>query len=163
MDPFVSIIAVPPLFALWRRQQRRRREPNEIVKIATGAFIACAANLILVAGIWGLNPVPAWVPLAYDILLGVAFLYYWPTLLALVSRAAPPGLKATLMGVVFLTLFISNILIGWIGGFYEHVGPATFWAIEASIAAVGGVLALILNKPLTRQLERSIAAESSNG
>jgi hypothetical protein len=42
------------------------------------------------------------------------------------------------------------------------VGPATFWAIEASIAAVGGVLALILNKPLTRQLERSIAAESSN-
>ena len=54
------------------------------------------------------------------------FLYYWPTLLALVSRAAPAGLKATLMGVVFLTLFISNILIGWIGGLYEHMTPAQF-------------------------------------
>ena len=100
-------------------------------------------------------------PISVALSPGVAFLYYWPTLLALVSRAAPPGLKATLMGVVFLTLFISNILIGWIGGFYEHVGPARFWLIEASIAAAGGVLALLLNKPLTRQLERSIAAESS--
>jgi len=82
------------------------------------------------------------------------FLYYWPTLLALVSRAAPAGLKATLMGVVFLTLFISNILIGWIGGFYAHMTPAQFWAMHAAIAAVGGLLAMLLNKPLTRQLAR---------
>ena len=82
------------------------------------------------------------------------FLYYCPTLLALVSRAAPAGLKATLMGVVFLTLFISNILIGWIGGLYEHMTPAQFWAMHAAIAAVGGLLAMLLNKPLTRQLAR---------
>jgi POT family proton-dependent oligopeptide transporter len=57
------------------------------------------------------------------------------------------------MGCVFLTLFISNILIGWIGGFYEHMTPAQFWAMNAAIPAFGGLLALVLNKPLIRRLE----------
>jgi proton-dependent oligopeptide transporter, POT family len=163
IDPFTSIVFVPILIALWKWQDAHGGEPREILKISTGAFMACAANLLLFIACTISDRVSVIYPIIYDALLGVAFLYYWPTLLALVSRAAPPGLKATLMGVVFLTLFISNILIGWIGGFYEHVGPATFWAIEASIAAVGGVLALLLNKPLTRQLERGIAAGSSSG
>ena len=164
IDPFTSIVFVPILIALWKWQDAHGGEPREIMKISTGAFMASAANVLLFIGSsTSSGRVPVIYPIMYDVLLGVAFLYYWPTLLALVSRAAPPGLKATLMGVVFLTLFISNILIGWIGGFYEHVGPTTFWAIEASIAAVGGVLALVLNKPLTRQLERSIAASESHG
>ena len=153
IDSFVSILVVAPLFALWRWQDGHGGEPNEIVKIATGAFIASAANLILVAGIWGLKPVPAWVPLSYDILLGVAFLYYWPTLMALVSRAAPQGLKSTLMGCAFLSLFVGNISLGWLGSFYEHMTPAQFWALHAAIAAAGGALALLLNRPLMRVLE----------
>ena len=78
--------------------------------------MACAANLLLFVGSSVSDRVNVIYPIIYDIVLGVAFLYYWPTLLALVSRAAPAGLKATLMGTAFLSLFISNILIGWIGG-----------------------------------------------
>jgi POT family proton-dependent oligopeptide transporter len=154
IDPFVSILSVPFLIALWRWQDRHGGEPNEIVKIATGAFIAAAANLLLVAGIFLAKPVPAIVPLAYDILLGVAFLYYWPTLLALVSRTAPAGLKSTLMGCAFLSLFLGNITLGWIGSFYEHMTPAQFWGLHAAIAATGGALALLLNRPLMRVLVR---------
>ena len=51
IDPFVSILSVPFLIALWRWQESHGGEPNEIVKIATGAFIAAVANLVLVAGI----------------------------------------------------------------------------------------------------------------
>jgi POT family proton-dependent oligopeptide transporter len=163
IDPFVSIIFVPILIALWKWQDAHGGEPREIMKISIGAFMACAANVVLFIGCTISDRVSVLYPIAYDFLLGVAFLYYWPTLLALVSRAAPPGLKATLMGVVFLTLFIANIFVGWIGGIYEHVGPAKFWAIEASIAATGGVLALLLNKPLTRQLERGAGTGSSHG
>jgi POT family proton-dependent oligopeptide transporter len=85
-------------------------------------------------------------------LLGIAFLYYWPTLLALVSRAAPVQIKATLMGAIFLTLFVSNITVGWIGGFYERMTPAAFWAMHAAIAAAGGVLAFVLKRPLKKML-----------
>jgi POT family proton-dependent oligopeptide transporter len=31
------------------------------------------------------------------------------------------------MGLTFMSLFISNNLIGWIGGFYERMCPAQFW------------------------------------
>jgi POT family proton-dependent oligopeptide transporter len=90
--------------------------------------VTCAANLLLFAGCTVSDRVSVIYPIMYDVILGVAFLYYWSTLLALVSRAALAGLKATLLGVVFLSLFVSNILVGWIGGLYEHVTPAMSWA-----------------------------------
>ena len=154
IDPFVSILAVPFLIALWRWQESHGGEPNEIVKISTGAFIASAANLVLVAGILFSAHVTVLVPLIYDVLLGVAFLYYWPTLLALVSRTAPVGWKSTLMGCAFLSLFTGNITLGRIGSLYERMTPAQFWGLHAAIAAAGGVLALLLNRRLMRILVR---------
>jgi len=144
IDPFVSIVSVPLLFAVWARQAARGTEPGEVGKIALGAWIAAAANLCLVVGCL-LSPRPsALFPIAYDVLLGVAFLYYWPTLLALVSRAAPPQVRATLMGSVFLSLFVGNLIVGWVGGLYEHMTPAAFWGLQVAIGAAGAILASLL-------------------
>ena len=154
IDSLVSIITVPFLFALWRRQAARGGEPREIAKIGIGAWIACVANLLLVASCALTDPVPLLAPVAYDVLLGVAFLYYWPPLLALVSRAAPPRVRATMMGTVFLSLFVANITVGWLGGFFERVTPLEFWALHVGIAAMGGILALLLG----RRLESALAA-----
>ncbi len=153
IDSFVSIVSVPVLFALWRTQAKRNGEPGEIGKIATGAWMACAANLLLVVGCLLSTRVSVLYPVVYDIILGVAFLYYWPTLLALVSRAAPPRLKSTLMGVAFMSLFIANTTMGRLGALYEQMTPAEFWAMHAAIAAVGGLLALLLARPLGRILD----------
>jgi len=150
--PLASIVFVPVLFALWRWQAARAAEPDDLGKIAVGAWLTAIANLLLVAACLLSSRTPAIVPFAYDVLLGIGFLYYWPTLLALVSRAAPTGVKATMMGAVFLTLFISNTIIGWLGGFYEHMTPANFWLMHAGIAATGGVLAWGLKRPLKRAL-----------
>jgi POT family proton-dependent oligopeptide transporter len=153
IDSLVSIIAVPFLFALWRYQAIHGSEPGEIAKIGTGACIACIANLLLVAGCAVTSHVPVIVPVIYDVLLGIAFLYYWPTLLALVSRAAPPRVRATMMGTAFLSLFLGNITLGWLGGFFETMSALQFWALHAAIAATGGALALLLR----RRLERALA------
>jgi POT family proton-dependent oligopeptide transporter len=150
-----SIVGVPLVFWIWRRQALRRREPHDLAKIGTGAWIAAASNLILVAAIFvsGSAPVhPIW-PFLYSALLGISFLYYWPTLLALVSRAAPAKVNATLMGLAFMSLFLSNTLIGWIGGFYEKMSPAEFWAMHAAIAAGGGLLVVLFGRRLSRALE----------
>ncbi len=155
IDPFVSIVAVPFLLAMWRRQALRGRERGEIAKIGTGAWIACAANLLLAAGCAAADRVPIVVPIAYDVLLGVAFLYYWPTLLALVSRAAPPRVRATMMGTAFLSLFLANVTIGRIGAVFERITALDFWALHAAIAAAGGVLAVTLGGRLERVLARS--------
>ncbi|HEX7518583.1 MAG TPA: hypothetical protein VF345_14985 [Chthoniobacterales bacterium] len=143
------------MFWIWRHQALRRREPDELAKIGMGAWIAAASNLILVAAIFvsGDAPVhPIW-SFLYTAVMGIAFLYYWPTLLALVSRAAPAKVNATLMGLAFMSLFISNNLIGWIGGFYEKMSPAEFWAMHAAIAAGGGLLVMLFGRRLSRALQ----------
>ena len=149
-----SILGVPLLFWIWRHQALRGREPDELAKIGIGAWIAAASNLILVAAIFasGGAPVHPICPFLYSAGLGISFLYYWPTLLALVSRAAPAKVNATLMGLAFMSLFVSNNLIGWIGGFYEKMRPAEFWAMHAAIAAGGGLLVVLFGRRLSRAL-----------
>jgi POT family proton-dependent oligopeptide transporter len=56
------------------------------------------------------------------------------------------------MGLAFMSLFIANTLVGWIGGFYEKMTPAQFWAMHAAIAIVGGVLVVLFGRHLSRLL-----------
>jgi POT family proton-dependent oligopeptide transporter len=154
VNALASIVGVPLVLWIWNRQASRHREPGDLGKIGTGAWIAVASNLILVVAIFvsGDAPVhPIW-PFLYSSALGISFLYYWPTLLALVSRAAPAKLNSTLMGLAFMSLFISNNLIGWIGGLYERMTPAQFWAMHAAIAAGGGLLVLLFGRRLSHAL-----------
>jgi POT family proton-dependent oligopeptide transporter len=154
IDPIASVLGVPLLLAFWRRQAAKGREPTEMTKIVIGLAIATAANLLLVLGSRVGPPVPVIFPIVYDLLLGVSFLYYWPTLLALVSRVAPRPVNATMMGVAFLSLFASYSTIGWLGGFYERMTPTGFWAMNVAIGAVGLVVLLALKRPIERRFAR---------
>jgi POT family proton-dependent oligopeptide transporter len=150
IDPLASIVAVPMLFWLWRRQAAKGREPSDLGKIGIGAWLAAGANLILVAAISmsaGKPIHPIW-PVLYCTLMGYAFIYYWPTVLAVVSRAAPASINATMMGFAFMTLFIGNTLVGWVGTFYEKMTPTQFWTLHAAIGACGGVLVLLFGRRL---------------
>jgi POT family proton-dependent oligopeptide transporter len=154
LNALFSILGVPLLFWIWRHQASKNREPHDLAKIGIGAWITAAGNLILVAATFlsrGALINPIW-PLAYCISLAIAFLYYWPTLLALVSRTAPAKVNATMMGIAFMSLFVANNLIGWIGSFYERMAPAAFWALHAAIAAGGGICNALFGRRLARAL-----------
>ncbi len=154
LDAFASILAVPVLIVLWRWQSHRRREPNELAKIAIGAWLAAISHLFLVGAIiWadGALVNPVW-PALCAVGMGVAFIYQWPTLLALVSRAAPATINSTMMGVTFISLFVANNLVGWLGSLYETLGPLQFWLLHAGIAAVGGISILIFGRRLGKAL-----------
>ncbi|HEX8842081.1 MAG TPA: peptide MFS transporter [Sphingomicrobium sp.] len=156
IDPLFSIISLPLLFALWRWQGRGSgSEPSELRKIGAGGFICGGANLILVGAIaaYGSAKVPWLWPFLYCAVQGVGFMYFWPPFLALVSRAAPPKINATMMGGAFLVLFVANNLIGWIGTFYEKLGPTAFWALHAGIGVAGGILAFLFSRTAGRILE----------
>jgi POT family proton-dependent oligopeptide transporter len=154
INSITSIICVPLLLWVWRYQAARHGEPDDLAKIGIGAWIAAASNLILVAAsLASGSPVvdPIW-PLLNSVGLGIAFMYYWPTLLALVSRAAPAKLNATLVAIAYMSLFVSNILVGWIGGLYEKMRPAEFWALHAAIGAGGGLLIVLFGERLRQRL-----------
>ncbi len=155
IDPLFSILCVPLLFRLWQWQGRGAgTEPSELRKIGAGAFICGGANLILVVAILLSPGRVSWVwPFLFCAVQGVGFMYFWPPFLALVSRAAPPKINATMMGAAFLVLFVANNLIGWIGTFYEQMGPLAFWSLHAGIGAVGGLLAFFYSRTAGRLLE----------
>ena len=155
IDPLFSIISLPLLFALWRWQGRHTGdEPSELWKIGTGSFICGGANLILVAAISFSPGRVLWLwPFLYCAVQGVGFMYFWPPLLALVSRTAPAKINATMMGASFLVLFVANNLIGWVGTYYEKMTPIAFWALHAGIGATGGVLAFLFGRTFGRILE----------
>jgi POT family proton-dependent oligopeptide transporter len=158
INALFSILGVPLLLWIWRRQAVHRGEPDEIAKIGVGAMLMGASNLILVAATLvsrGGAANPIW-PFLYSAGLGIGFLYYWPALLSLVSRAAPIRVNATMMGCVFISLFVANNLIGWVGGFYESMGPLRFWLMHAMIGAMGGLLAILFRPNLNRILQTGV-------
>src|SRR5947209_2316054 len=154
IDPLFSIITLPLLFAMWSWQGRLAGgDLGELGKIGTGSAICGAANLILVAAI-ALSPGKVlWLwPFLYCAVQGIGFMYFWPPMLSLVSRAAPARINSTMMGVCFLVLFVANNVMGWLGTFYEQMSPARFWALHAAIGAAGTILIIVFRRPLNRVL-----------
>jgi POT family proton-dependent oligopeptide transporter len=156
VDAFASIVAVPPLVWLWQWQAKRGREPGDVAKIGIGSALTGLSAAILAIGCLLPGPdgrVAVYWPLVGFTGMGVAFLYYWPVLLALISQAAPAKMNATLMGGAFLSLFLGSLAMGWVGSFYEQMSPAAFWAMDAAIGLGGGAIVLLVGRPLARALE----------
>ena len=155
LDSIGAIIAAPALVTLWASQARKQREPNSVTKIAIGAGLVGVAALVLAASnltAAGPGSVSVGWALTGYLLMGLAWMYYWPTTLALISRAAPPAVTSTLMGGAFLSPFIGHTLMGWIGSYYDQMTPAAFWSMDAGIALVGAILLSVVRGPLSNAL-----------
>ena len=155
IDAFASILAAAPLVALWAWQARRGTEPGGIIKVAIGSAIIGASALLMAAGSLGLQEGEKtsvlWA-LAGFFGMGVAFMWYWPVTLALVSKAAPAKVNSTLMGGAFLAMFVGSTTMGWVGSFYDQMSPAAFWTLDAAIGFAGALIAFLLHRPLSRIL-----------
>ena len=156
IDSIGAIIAAPALVALWASQAKKLREPNSVTKIAIGTGLVSVAALIFAASnltAEGRGSIAVGWALSGYLLMGLAWMYYWPTLLALISRAAPPAVASTLMGAAFLSPFIGHTLMGWIGSFYDQMTPAAFWTMDAGIALAGAILLGVVRGPLSKALD----------
>jgi proton-dependent oligopeptide transporter, POT family len=155
LDGLFTVAFTPLVLWIWRRQTRRGAEPGDLGKIAIGSAIGALAMLLLaiaslIAGAHGRASL-GW-SVGCFALFGIGFLYQWPTTLALISRSAPPAVNSTMMGAAFLAPFSANLLVGWLGGFYEKLPHATFWLLHAAISGFGAVAILAAFRPLTRLL-----------
>ncbi|HYU95044.1 MAG TPA: peptide MFS transporter [Sphingomicrobium sp.] len=156
VDSFASIVIAPVLVGLWAWQAGRKTEPVSLTKIGIGAVITGASALLLAAGSLttdAAGKVSVLWPLLGWFGMGAAFMWYWPITLALISRAAPEKVNSTLMGGAFLSLFAGSIIMGWVGSFYDQMGNAAFWTLDAGIALAGALVIFAVTRPLTRALE----------
>ena len=155
IDSLGSIFAAAPLVALWAAQARRRAEPASLTKLAIGSTIMALAILLLSVG--SLMPsaegkvAVGWAIACY-LSAGMAFMWYWPVTLSIISALAPVRVKSTLMGAAFFAPFLGTVIMGWVGSFYDQMNPAAFWALDAAIALGGALLILAARRPLMRIL-----------
>ncbi len=161
MDSIGAILAAPALVMFWAWQAKRGIEPSSVTKVGIGSAIIAFAALLFAYGNMGHSGpdrVNAGWAIAGWLIMGLAWMYYWPTTLAIVSRAAPAGMASILMGVAFLSPFIGHVLAGWIGSYFDQMHPSVFWAMDAAIALAGGILILLFRKRLQAALESDLAS-----
>ena len=152
-DGLFCILLVPPLLMLWRWQAARGREPGELGKIALGYLITAVANLVMLlpaSRVDAGQQIHMLWPLLLFALNALGFLYYWPTLLALFSRAAPAAVNSTMMGMLFFSTFLGNVLSGAFAAWWETMSHARFFWLHALLALGPFVLALLTIRPLQR-------------
>ncbi|HSC10841.1 MAG TPA: MFS transporter [Rhodanobacteraceae bacterium] len=148
LDAFVAVLMTLATIAFWRWWSRRRREPDEIVKIAIGAAVMALAPLLLAAGEW-ITPPDARIPLVWAVLFHIVnelgFAMIAPIGLALFSRAAPPRLAGLMVGLYYTNFFLCNLAVGRIGGLLESMRGVDFWLMHAAIVAVAAALLALLS------------------
>jgi len=162
-DGLMTIVGVFIAIRLWRSLAERGREPDTLLKFAIAGGLVTVAYALLGAGTALWAAVPLVVVLLFFAILDLSFGWLDPPANAFVSRFAPATVVTTMMSINFMAFGISNVVVGWLGRFYEPLGPARFWQLHALNAAAGAVLAIAL-RPLIRLLlsrPRAVAAAAS--
>ena len=155
IDAFASIAVVPLLLGMWAAQARRGREPGSMAKFGIGAAITGFSALLFVAGeiFAGTGgKVAVWWAIAGFFGMGAAFMWYWPTLLTVISQSAPPKLNATLVSASYLSFFAGITIMGWVGSFYSEMDKTAFWLLDAGIGVGGALIVWQIHTPLSTRL-----------
>lgn len=147
LDAGISTFTIIAVVVFWRMWSKKRREPDEIVKLVIGAAIAALAPLLLAfasmqQAVTGEKISLAW-GLGFHIVNDIGFAMVFPVGLALYSRASPRAIGGMMIGVYYLHLFIANMIVGRVGGLMETMGATNFWLLQAALVGCGGVLLLV--------------------
>lgn len=147
LDAGISTFTIIAVVVFWRMWSKKRREPDEIVKLVIGAAIAALAPLLLAfasmqQAVTGEKISLAW-GLGFHIVNDIGFAMVFPVGLALYSRASPRAIGGMMIGVYYLHLFIANMIVGRVGGLMETMGATNFWLLQAALVGGGGVLLLV--------------------
>lgn len=163
IDSLAMLALAPVVMLWWRRQERHSSQPGDMAKVAIGCALYGTAFLLLSAGQMtaGTGKVALVWPLAFHLICALAYIYAAPNAMSLVSRVAPPSVNAMMVGAYSLGIFVGGIVSGWLGRFYEPLQPTMFWALHGAIAFVGGVLFVLLRRPLERSMASGKAARTS--
>lgn len=158
-DGAMTIIGVLIGNALWKRLADRGREMSDLAKLG----ISCAgmaAGYFYIAAVSLLAVVPILLWLGFYLIVDLATVWMEAPPQAITSRSAPPSVNAVMMAVFKLSSTFSYFLLGWMGRFYEPLGPALYWVLVAMLPVIGLVLLVAVKRPVERMLD-SAAREAA--
>jgi len=156
IDSAVSFTMLVAVAAFWKWWGSRRREPDEISKMIIGSIFTVAAGLCLFMAALTQPPggkISLFWPMMFEITNSIGFAHVLPISLALFSKIAPRQLSATVIGLYYLSFFIANAVVGWVGGLYSSLPTTTFWLIHVASAAFGLIAFAIFKVALGKRMQ----------
>ncbi len=144
-NPLMIFLFTPLLVAFWARLSRAGREPSTRAKLTLGCLGVAASYcvLALAASMTGEGK-PNWLwLLAYFVVITLSELHFSPIALSLVSRLAPAGSRSAVMGAWFASMFLGNLLAGWIGSYWSRLPHVDFFALMAGFGFAAAAAAVV--------------------
>jgi len=148
VDATVSFAMLVAVAAFWKWWSINHLEPDEISKMIIGSVFTVAGGLCLFmaaltqpAG----GKISLFWPMMFELCNSIGFAHVLPISLALFSKISPKQITSTVIGLYYLSFFIANAVVGYVGGLYSSLPTTTFWLIHVASAAFG-LVAFILFK-----------------
>ena len=142
---FAMLVAVA---AFWKWWGTKRTEPDELGKMIIGSVFTVAGGLCLFMAALTQpegGKISMFWPLLFELCNSIGFAHVLPVSLALFSKMAPRAIGATVIGLYYLSFFIANKVVGYVGGLYSSLPTTTFWLIHVA-SAVFGLIAFAVFK-----------------
>ena len=140
VDATVSFAMLVAVAAFWKWWSINHREPDEISKMIIGSVFTVAGGLCLFMAALtqpaGGKISILW-PMLFELCNSIGFAHVLPISLALFSKISPKQITATVIGLYYLSFFIANAVVGYVGGLYSSLPTTTFWLIHVASAAFG--------------------------
>lgn len=151
-DALMTIVCVMLATAIWKRAAARGREPDDILKLGIGCA-GVAIGYLYLGAIAALPTVPIVLLLGFYVILDLAIGWLEAPTASLTSRNAPASANATMMAVFKLANAVSYFFLGWLGRFFEMLGPPLYWALTAILPAAGFILVILFRGKVARLLD----------
>ena len=152
VDGVLTIVGVIVANRAWIALQKRGREPGDFTKMAIG-YAGVGASFLFAGAIATLAVVPVLAWIVFFLILDLSYGWVEPPIQSLISRDSPTQITATMMAIMKSAGMFSYFLIGWMGRFYEPLGPPLFWALTASLSLLALVMLVLTRRGLLRLLE----------
>jgi len=156
VDATVSFAMLVAVAAFWKWWSINHREPDEIGKMIIGSLFTIAGGLALFMAALTQQPGEkislAW-PMVFEVCNSIGFAHVLPISLALFSKISPKQITATVIGLYYLSFFIANAVVGYVGGLYSSLPTTTFWLIHVASAAFGLVAFIIFKIAIGKRMQ----------
>jgi POT family proton-dependent oligopeptide transporter len=162
--PAIFVVIFVPMFAaLWVWSAKKNINISTPVKMSMGLIFMALGYVVMIGAskivIGGDKPLPTWLIFTYMLhTFGEICLY--PIGLSAVTRLSPQRLVGQMMGVFFMALALGNLAAGLFAGEFDDTTIASnpnvlvdLFGLVAMITAIGGVIVLIISKPLLKLMQ----------
>jgi POT family proton-dependent oligopeptide transporter len=162
--PAIFVVIFVPMFAaLWVWSAKKKINISTPVKMSMGLIFMALGYVVMIGAskivIGGDKPLPTWLIFTYMLhTFGEICLY--PIGLSAVTRLSPQRLVGQMMGVFFMALALGNLAAGLFAGEFDDATIASnpnvlvdLFGLVAMITLIGGVIVLIISKPLLKLMQ----------